>query len=60
MITPERCINAWLSRRPDGSLRYPRTVRAHLELIMKLAPSALSEEDLQQLNEIQWKKVLTR
>lgn len=53
MITPERCINAWLSRRPDGSLRYPRTVRAHLELIMKLAPWALSEEDIKQINEIQ-------
>lgn len=53
MITPERCINAWLSRRPDGALRYPRTVRAHLELIMKLAPHALSETDVERLNEIQ-------
>lgn len=46
MMTPERCINAWLSRRPDGALRYPRTVRAHLELIRKLAPLALSEKDI--------------
>lgn len=49
MTAPERCINAWLSRRPDGSLRYPRTVRAHLELIRKLAPLALSEEDINQI-----------
>lgn len=52
MITPERCINAWLSRRPDGALRYPRTVRAHLELIMKVAPFALSAADIKQLNEM--------
>lgn len=48
-MTPERCVDVWLSRRPDGSLRYPRTVRAHLELIRELAPWALSEEDINQL-----------
>lgn len=51
MIAPERCINAWLSRRPDGSLRYPRTVRAHFEFIMKVAPFALSTEDIKQIND---------
>lgn len=50
-LTPSACINAWLSRRPDGSLRYPRTVRAHFEFIMKVAPFALSTEDIKLLNE---------
>lgn len=53
MTLPEQCINTWLSRRPDGSLRYPLTVRAHLELIMKLAPHALSEAEVERLNKIQ-------
>lgn len=26
----------WLSRRPDGRLRYPRCVRAHLDKILRL------------------------
>ena len=61
MTLPEQCINTWLSRRPDGSLRYPLTVRAHLELIMKLAPHALSEAEVERLNKIHWnQKTLTK
>lgn len=51
MLTTMQCIDAWLSRRPDGSLRYPRTVRAHFEFIMKVAPFALSTEDIKQIND---------
>lgn len=34
----------WLSRRPDGRLRYPR---------LKLSPNALSNEDIEQLKYLQ-------
>lgn len=43
----------WLSRRPDGRLRYPRCVRAHLDKILRLSPNALSQEDIQQLKYLQ-------
>ena len=43
----------WLSRRPDGRLRYPRCVRAHLDKILKLSPNALSHEDIEQLKYLQ-------
>ncbi len=43
----------WLSRRPDGRLRYPRCVRAHLDKILRLSPNALSNEDIQQLKYLQ-------
>lgn len=43
----------WLSRRPDGRLRYPRCVRAHLDKILKLSPNALSNEDIEQLKYLQ-------
>ena len=52
MLTPMQCVNTWLSRRPDGSLRYPRTVRAHFEFIMKVAPFALSTVDIKRLNDM--------
>lgn len=43
----------WLSRRPNGRLRYPRCVRAHLDKILKLSPNALSNEDIEQLKYLQ-------
>lgn len=43
----------WLSRRPDGRLRYPRCVRAHLDKILKSSPNALSNEDIEQLKYLQ-------
>lgn len=43
----------WISRRPDGRLRYPRCVRAHLDKILKLSPNALSNEDIEQLKYLQ-------
>ena len=43
----------WLSRRPDGRLRYPRCVRAHLDKILKISPNALSNEDIEQLKYLQ-------
>lgn len=43
----------WLSRRPDGRLRYPRCVRAHLDKILRLSPNALSNEDIEQLKYLQ-------
>lgn len=43
----------WLSRRPDGRLRYPLCVRAHLDKILRLSPNALSNEDIQQLKYLQ-------
>lgn len=43
----------WLSRRPDGRLRYPHCVRAHLDKILRLSPNALSNEDIQQLKYLQ-------
>ena len=43
----------WLSRRPDGRLRYPHCVRAHLDKILKLSPNALSNEDIEQLKYLQ-------
>ena len=43
----------WLSRRPDGRLRYTRCVRAHLDKILKLSPNALSNEDIEQLKYLQ-------
>lgn len=43
----------WLSRRPDGRLRYPRCVRAYLDKILKLSPNALSNEDIEQLKYLQ-------
>ena len=43
----------WLSRRPDGRLRYPRCVRAHLDKILKLSPNALSNEDIEQIKYLQ-------
>ena len=43
----------WLSRRPDGRLRCPRCVRAHLDKILKLSPNALSNEDIEQLKYLQ-------
>ena len=39
----------WLSRRPNGRLRYPRCVRAHLEEILLFSPNALSSEEIQQI-----------
>lgn len=42
-------MDVWCSRRPNGGLRYPRTVRAHIAAIMIERPDFLTDDELKNL-----------
>ncbi len=42
-------MNVWCTRRPNGELRFPRAVRAHIVAIMMERPDFLTDEELKNL-----------
>lgn len=40
-------MQKWIERRPNGSLRYPLAVKAHLAAIMEVAPWALHPKEIE-------------
>lgn len=42
-------MDVWCTRRPNGALAYPRTVRAHIVAIMMERPDFLTDEELKNL-----------
>lgn len=47
-MTELELVQKWIERRPNGALRYPLAVRAHLETILAIAPWALKEKEKEQ------------
>lgn len=48
-MTELQLIQKWIERRPNGALRYPLAVRAHLDAIIEIAPWALHEREIKQM-----------
>lgn len=49
-MTELELVQKWIERRPNGALRYPLAVRAHLEAILAIAPWALNEKEKERYN----------
>lgn len=49
-MTQTELIKMYLRRRADGSLAFPRTVLAHIEMIMNFDNHLLTDSDFKQIN----------
>lgn len=47
-MTELELVQKWIERRPNGELRYPLAVRAHIDAIMAVAPWALHQKEIEQ------------
>ena len=55
-MTQAERIKMYVRRRADGSLAFPRTVLAHIGMIMNFDNHLLTEADIKQINKFKQKK----